>query len=208
MVAFEAEEKKVGFWGMLKLLFLKPRSFFKQTVAIDKYPNLAFSAWLIGLAHSFMWMDKMLLSQGGMIANQFASFVLTILMSFVFMGVFYLAGGVLFHFYAYLADSRKDMKNSLAIVAYAWMPFVVTVLLVKVISIILLRNDYLNPPEGWWFQMPSMALVGLSVLYGWFLAIYGAVVGLGCKKFRGFIMLFVVPILWFVLLYTIYNSMM
>jgi hypothetical protein len=200
MVAYEAGEKKIGFAGMLRLIFLRPRAFFKETVARDKFPYLTFSAWLVGLAHALQWMDKFLLTPGGLVSGRVSSFALLMIMSFVFMGVFYLIGGALFHFYSYLADSRKDMKNSMAVAVYAWMPFVVVVFLTKFVALILLGQSYVNPPEGWWFQMPSMALIGISVLYGWFLALYGACSALGCKKLRGFLMLFVAPILWFVFL--------
>ena len=200
MVAYQAEEKRVGFAGMLKLLCFRPGRFFAETVARDKFPFLMFSAWLVGLAHSLQWLDKFLLTPGSLITSRVSSFVFLMIMSFVFMGLFYLIGGGLFHFYAYLADTRKDIKNSMAVAVYAWMPFALVVFLTKVISILLLGRDYVNPPAGWWFQTPSMILVGLSILYGWFLAIYGAYKSLGCKKLRGFIMLFVVPILWFVFL--------
>ena len=207
MSAYEIDEKPIGFWGMLRLLVLKPRTFFSQTVARDQFPNLAFSAWLVGLAHALQWMDKMLLTQGGLISNRFSSFILVILSSFLFMFIFMLIGGVLFHFYAYLADSRKDMKNSFAVTVYAWMPFVVAVLLTKLVSVITLGSDYLNPPAGWWFQIPSQAIIGLSVLYGWFLGVYGAIKGLGCKKLRAMVMLFVVPILWVIFLFLLFKNL-
>ena len=207
MAAYEIDEKPIGFWGMLRLLVLKPRTFFKQTVARDQFPNLAFAAWLVGLAHALQWMDKILLTQGGLISNRFSSFALVIVSSFLFMLIFILIGGVLLHFYAYLADSRKDMKNSVAVTVYAWMPFVIGVFLTKIIAIIFLGSNYLNPPEGWWFQMPSMAIIGLTVLYGWFLGVYGAIRGLGCKKFRAVIMLFTVPILWFVFMFLLFRNL-
>ncbi len=207
MAAYEAEEKEIGFWGMLRLLFLRPRTFFKQTVARDRFPFLAFSTWLLGLALSLQLMDQFLLTQGGLVANRFSSFALLIAVSFVFMGLFYFIGGVLFHFYAYLADTRKDMKNSLAVTVYAWLPFVLAVFLTKLISVILLGHDYLNPPEGFWFGTVSMAIIGLSLVYGWFLAVYGAVVGLGCKKLRSILMFVLVPILWFIFLFVFGQSM-
>ena len=41
--------------------------------------------------------------------------------------------------------------------------------------------------------------------YLWFLAVFGAVVSLGCRKLRAILMLFVVPILWFVFLYMLFQ---
>jgi hypothetical protein len=128
------------------------------------------------------------------------------LMSFVFMGLFYLIGGILFHFYAYLADSRKDMKNSVAVTVYAWMPFVLAVFLTKIGLIIAFGSDYHTAPA----EIPILntviyAVLGISILYGWFLAVFGAVVSLGCRKLRAILMLFVVPILWFVFLYMLFQ---
>lgn len=207
MVAYESREKEIGFGGLLWMMIRHPRTFFKQTVARDTFPFLAFTAWLAGMAHALMWMDKTLLSEGGLVSGQLSSFVLLLIMSVVFMGLIYMIGGILFHFYAYLADSRKDMKNSVAVSVYAWLPFTIAVFLIKLVSVISLGNDYLNPPAGWWFSLPSSILLGLSLLYGWFLAVYGAVVGLRCKRIRGIMTLVITPILWFVLLFVVANSM-
>jgi len=196
MAVYQEREKSLGFGGMLRLLLLRPGFFFRETVARDKFPFLAFSAWLAGLAHAFQWLDRFLLQQGGLIANRFSSFALLMLLGLAMMGFIYLIGGVLFHFYAYLADSRKDMKNSLAVSVYAWIPFVIAVLIIKVMAVILLGKEYLHPPANWWFAIPSMILLGLAILYGWFLGVYGAIVGLGCKKIRAVLMLVIVPILW------------
>ena len=124
--------------------------------------------------------DKTLLTPGGLITGRISSFVLLMLMSFVFMGIFYMIGGILFHFYAYLADSRKDMKNSLAVTVYAWMPFVLAVFLTKIGLIIAFGRDYHTAPsEIPILNMIIYAVLGISILYGWFLAVFGAVVSLG-----------------------------
>jgi hypothetical protein len=206
MAAYEVEEKKPGFPGMLRLLLFRPYTFFKKTVAQDEFPYLTFSAWLLGLAMALQLMDKTLLTPGGLITGRISSFVLLMLMSFVFMGLFYMIGGILFHFYAYLADSRKDMKNSLAVTVYAWMPFVLAVFLTKIGLIIAFGGDYHTAPSDIpILNMIIYAVLGISILYGWFLAVFGAVVSLGCKKLRAILMLFVVPILWFVFLAFLFN---
>ena len=206
MTALEVDERPIGFWGMFRLLVLRPRTFFTQTVARDQFPNLAFCAWLVGLAHALQWMDKLLLTQGGLIANRFSSFILIILSSFLFMFVFMIIGGVLFHFYAYLADSRKDMKNSFAVTVYAWMPFVAAVFLTKLVAVITLGSGYMSPSPGWWFRIPSQVIIGLAVSYGWFLGVYGAIRGLGAKKLRSVIMLFFVPILWVIFMALLFRN--
>jgi hypothetical protein len=151
-------------------------------------------------------MDRTLLTPGGLVTGRISSFVLLMLMSFVFMGLFYLIGGILFHFYAYLADSRKDMKNSVAVTVYAWMPFVLAVFLTKIGLIIAFGSNYHTTPA----EIPILntviyAVLGISILYGWFLAVFAAVVSLGCRKLRAILMLFVVPILWFVFLYMLFQ---
>jgi hypothetical protein len=202
MTTYEAEERKIGFLGMLASLLIHPRRFFSMTVARDEYPFLTFSAWLLGLAMTLQLMDKILLKPGGLITNRLSSFILMMVMSFVFMAVFYLIGGVLFHFYAYLADSRKDMKNSLAVTVYAWMPFVAVVFITKIAAVVLFGSNYLNPPGNMAiFGIVTNILLGLSILYGWFLAVYGAIIGLDCRILRSILMLFVVPILWFAFLF-------
>ncbi|NIP42692.1 MAG: hypothetical protein GWO41_11895 [candidate division Zixibacteria bacterium] len=206
MAAYEVEEKSPGFPGMLKLLLFRPYTFFKKTVARDEFPYLTFSAWLLGLAMALQLMDRTLLTPGGLVSGRISSFILLMLMSLVFMGLFYLIGGILFHFYAYLADSRKDMKNSVAVTIYAWMPFVLAVFLAKIGLIIAFGSDYHTAPS----EIPILntviyAILGISILYGWFLAVFGAVVSLGCRKLRAILMLFVVPILWFVFLYMLFQ---
>gem|GEM_PF-6228123 len=206
MAAYEVEEKSPGFPGMLKLLLFRPYTFFKKTVARDVFPYLTFSAWLLGLAMALQLMDRTLLTPGGLVTGRISSFILLMLMSLVFMGLFYLIGGILFHFYAYLADSRKDMKNSVAVTIYAWMPFVLAVFLTKLGLIIAFGSHYHSAPsENPILNIVIYAVPGISILYGWFLAVFGAVVALGCKTLRAILMLFVVPILWFVFLYLLFQ---
>lgn len=206
MGAYEIEEKKAGFFRMIPLIIFRPRSFFKETVARDKFPYLALTAWLLGLAMALQLMDSVILRPGGLVTGRISSFLLLIVMSVLFMGFFYMAGGILFHFYAYLADSRKDMKNSLAVSIYAWMPFILVVFITKLGMVFAFGGNFLKAQS----EHPVLngiisGMIGLSVLYSWFLAVYGAIVSLGCKKLRAILMLAVVPVLWFVALFLLFK---
>jgi hypothetical protein len=206
MGAYEIEEKKAGFLSMIPLIIFRPRLFFKETVARDRFPYLTLTAWLLGLAMALQLMASVILRPGGLVTGRMSSFLLLLVMSVLFMGFFYLIGGVLFHFYAYLADSRKDMKNSLAVSMYAWMPFVLVVFVTKLGLVIAFGGNFLTAQaESPVLNMIISGLVGLSILYGWFLAIYGAIISLGCKKLRAILMLAIVPLLWFVMLFLLFR---
>ncbi len=206
MGEYEIEERKTGFLAIIPLILFHPRKFFSETVAKDRFPYLALSAWLLGLAMALQLMDSVILRPGGLVTGRVSSFLLLLVMSIIFMAFFYLVGGILFHFYAYLADCRKDMKNSLAVSIYAWIPFVLTVFVTKLALVIAFGGSFLtaqaaNPI----LSMTINGLVVLSILYGWFLAIYGAVISLGCKKLRAILMLAVVPVLWFIVLFLLFR---